>query len=52
MSWFWLWFWKPFAEFLGGVALVAAIIVAVFLGFVFWLTCQAVKEWWTRKRTP
>jgi hypothetical protein len=29
---FWFWFTRPFAEFLGGVALLAVIVVIVLLG--------------------
>lgn len=48
MSEFMLWFIRPFAELLGGLAmLIGFIVAAIFLmaGYALWL---AIKEWFKR----
>ena len=43
---FWFWFTRPFAEFLGGMALVVgfALIYVAFLFFTNWLTDRKQRK--------
>jgi hypothetical protein len=46
MNEFWLWFWRPFAETLGVIALLAAICALA----VLWM--WVADAWQRRKRRP
>lgn len=47
MSEFWFWFWRPFAEFLGTVALIFGV-VALYALFIF--AYEAWRSYKNRKR--
>lgn len=44
MNEFWLWFWRPIAEFLGTVALVGACILSVLIALVLYSCYIAWKQ--------
>ena len=44
MSEFWLWFWRPIAEILGTVAMIAGVICLIAIGVVVVAVFQAVVE--------
>jgi hypothetical protein len=59
MNEFWLWFWRPLAEFLGAittVVVVAAVIFAVMVSAMFfymvWLWLKEVWKLMTRREMP
>ena len=52
MNEFWLWFWRPIAEFLGALAFIAAIVAVAFVGFIVYLCFLAIQERWRKFRSP
>lgn len=44
MSGFWLWFWRPIAEFLGTVAFIAAAILLVLVCVILYACYRAIRE--------
>ena len=59
MNEFWLWFWRPLAEFLGAiitVVVVAAVLFAVMVSAMFfymvWLWLKEVWKLMTRREMP
>jgi len=59
MNEFWLWFWRPLAEFLGAiitVVVVAAVLFAVMVSAMFfymvWLWLKEVWKLMTRREKP
>jgi len=49
MNEFWLWFWRPVAEFLGVIAFIATfLVVGVICMFFYWLfifSKERIKGW-------
>ena len=52
MNEFWLWFWRPIAEFLGALAFIAAIVAIAFVGFIAYLCFLAIRDKWRKFRSP
>ena len=52
MNEFWLWFWRPIAEFMGGIAMLVAIIVVSVVTLVlialFSIAIDAIRFRWLR----
>lgn len=48
MSEFWLWFWRPIAELLGGLALLAAVLLIFAVLILAGMVSDNIKAW--RKR--
>lgn len=46
MSGFWMWFWRPFAEMLAGIA----ILIAVVLIYALILLCKTTAQWWRARK--
>jgi len=49
MNEFWLWFWRPVAEFLGVISFIAAIlvvgIICMFFYWLFMISKDRVNKW-------
>ena len=52
MNEFWLWFWRPIAEFLGAIAFFAAFVALVVIGFIAYLCLLAIQDKWRKFRSP
>ena len=44
MNEFWMWFWRPIAEFLGAIAFLAALVVVIAAGMVLYACYVALRQ--------
>jgi hypothetical protein len=49
MNEFWLWFWRPIAELLGSLAMLAAVAAVMFAFLLAGVASDSVKAWWKRR---
>jgi uncharacterized membrane protein len=47
---FWMWFTRPFAEFLGTVALIGVVVLLASSVVVGWVGVEMLRDRWRRKK--